>query len=166
MPSSPPSSEEPRLPAASIEALGCLLLPGCAGTLVVAIVCLAYAVQAGFAIEAWIHGRQAPWFNILPGTRNFAWLILSAGVYEAIREGCRKPWLFWLTALCLAGWVFIAATRTPLITIDYPGSSEADQQFAGRVLSATLMAFVFLRFTLSSKNRLYFGLARPKNLQP
>jgi hypothetical protein len=164
MPPSSPPSEKPGLPAASIEALGCLFLPGCAGALIVAIVCLVYAVQAGFAIEAWINGRQAYWFNILPGARDFAWPIFSAAAYEAIRRGNRRPWLYWATALCLAGWIFIASTRSPLLTIDYPGSSEADQQFAGRVLSTAVAAFIFLRFTLSRKNRLYFSLARPKDL--
>lgn len=160
-PSSLPKSSKPDLPPASIEAVGCLLLPGCAGNFLIALISFAIILQAAVIVNAWAYGKPMPWLRpeVQPGLLVVVWLILSGIVGSAIRSGNRQKWLYWATAVCLGGWLYMAVMTTA-ININYPGASDADQRRAGSWLATLITGYVFLRFTLSGRNRAYFGISR------
>ena len=159
-PTAPPPAAKPDLPAASIEAMGCLFFPGCVGKMAVAVCSLWLVILFALWFESLLEGRPMPWIQMISGNElTFVWCMLSLLNYHCIGSGKRRPWVFWLTVICLAGWCYIAFTSGST-KIGYPGASEADQLRAGRWLPTAIVGFVLLRFALSRKNRLYFGLLK------
>ena len=152
-----PDSDQPPnrdLPPPSVAALGCLFLPGCFGEVVIIIVGLWVVIQAAFWVYSLVNGQPLQWGTVEGNKLTLVWWILSAVACRALRTGKRRPWVYWITVLCLAGWCYIAFTGG--VTFDYPGASVADKLRAGSWLAVTPVVLLFLWFTLSRRNLEYF----------
>jgi hypothetical protein len=162
-PSNP--SSEPKLPPASRDLLGCLFFPGCLGSVVFVILALACVAHAAGLIYALVTGEPFKPFPIQQTPRE--WLKLALIVFSwyacsAIRDGKRRPWVFWISTLALCGWIYFVATSDGA-RVTFHASDTTEQRIEnGRWFTSALFGLVLLRFTLSRKNREYFGVSRER----
>ena len=140
------------LPPASVATLGCLFLPACASKLILAGLVVFLGLQFLEIIYAVVRGEPVQWGHFEAPL----WPVVSAFVSHSLRSGNRRPWVFWLTVVCLAGWVHLADRIA--MKVNYPGASEADALRVGAWLATAPAVFMLLWFSLSHRNHAYFGL--------
>jgi hypothetical protein len=154
------------MPPASRRAAGCLFLPGCLGGVVAVILAISILAHTLALIWAWVNEKALPLFPIQNTPREWAklvWLLLSFFAWQAMRGGKRQPWVYWLTQVCLAGWIGIAWTTDSLrVQLGPFTETPAEASRNGQWL-ATIVIGVFLgHFAMSRDNRLYYGISRQK----
>lgn len=152
------------LPAASRDARGCLFLPGCFGGVLTVFLGLIISIHVVALIWALVAGEPLPAFPIENTSREWVktvWCVLSFIAWDSIRGGSHQAWVYWLTLLCLAGWIGLAWTSNSLHFHLGPLTKTPEQTArSGHWLATIVIGFVFLRFALSRKNRIYYGIVR------
>jgi hypothetical protein len=153
------------LPAASRDAVGCLFLPGCSGACIASVLGLAISCHALALIWALMAGEPLPAFPIENTSREWVktvWSLLSFIAWQSIRGGRRQAWVYWLTLLCISGWIGLAWTSNSLHLHLGPLTKTPEQTArSGQWFVVIVISFVFLRFALGRKNRIYYGIVRP-----
>ena len=116
------------------------------------------AVQAANLLESWATNGPFQPLHVEMSARvlaQAAWLILSWVAYRGMQNRIQRPWVYATTVVCLAGWCWFAFTTNSL-TISHAGTPLADQQRIGSWIATFFTALVFLRFTFSRQNLVYF----------
>lgn len=152
------------LPSASRDARGCLFLPGCFGGLLTGFLVCIISLHLLALIWALVKGEPLPAFPVESTPREWVktvWYALSFIAWQSIRGGSRQAWVYWLTLLCLAGWIVIAWTLHSFNLHLGPLTKTPEQTArSGQWLATIIAGIVFLRFALSRENRVYYGIVR------
>ena len=158
-PTAPQPSAKPDLSPSGIEGLGVMFSPGWRGNMIHSISLLWAVILAAICIKSWLEGPPIPGAQIGIRPLAYVWCMLTLLNYHCIRKGKRQPWLYWLTVICIAGWSYIAFTSHGSL-LGFSEPRENGQWYRGWWIPSAAYGYMLLRFALSRKNRLYFGLLK------
>ena len=143
--------------------MGCLVLPGCMGFIflyILGIVGVWYAIGVIYCLVTQGGLPDLTEVSLTNGTMMVV-QILSWFAYRSMARQIQQPWVYWITSICLAAWCYCAFTAN-LIKFGYTGASEEDALRIGSWIAIGVSSLMFLRFSLSRRNREYYGIMKPK----
>ncbi len=163
-PAAPVADAPERKPLSSQAAAGCLALPALTGgCMAVLWLCLLVMGAVSWTISMlfghdprgeFSMGEVKPHHDVVTWT----WFLTCLMAFRAMMTSTRRPWVYWLTAACLAFSSFLALGSTAM-TVAWPGLEGDAKVVAGQWVGFAIVLSLLGWFVLSKESRRYYRVS-------